>query len=238
MRFAYILILMIFSATCNAQTFIYPENDSILTEYNDGKLWAYQNKNDYVVGLTCSEEKDDYGKYYTLHIFIKNLSLSPITFRPDSIYSSLLTKRNDTIQLNVYTSEEYQKKIKRSQTWSMILYGLAEGLNAGTAGYSTSYSTSYSPNGYIYSTITQHYDANAAYQANMASTNRMLTLGQMMEHDRAIREEGYLKTSTIYPNEAIVGYMHIKRKKGKILTINIPINGNVYRFDWDVNKKK
>ena len=72
----------------------------------------------------------------------------------------------------------------------------------------------------------------------MASTNRMLTLGQMMEHDRAIREEGYLKTSTIYPNEAIVGYMHIKRKKGKILTINIPINGNVYRFDWDVNKKK
>ena len=30
--------------------------------------------------------------------------------------------------------------------------------------------------------------------------------------------------------------MNIKRKKGKILTINIPISGYVYSFDWDVSK--
>lgn len=238
MKFIYITILALFSVVCNAQTFIYPENDSILTEYNDGKMWAYQNKNNFVVGVTCFEEKDDYGKYYQLNIFIKNLSNSPIIFQPDSIYSNLLTKKNDTIQLEVYTNDEYQKKIKRSQAWAMALYGFSAGLNAGTAGYSTSYSTSYSPNGYAYTTITQHYDANAAYQANIATTNQMLTLGQMMENDRTIREQGYLKTTTVYPGEAIVGYMNIKRKKGKLLTVSIPIKDCIYTFNWDINKKK
>lgn len=237
MKFTYITILALFSVVCNAQTFIYPENDSILTEYNDGKMWAYQNKNNFVVGVTCFEEKDDYGKYYQLNIFIKNLSNSPIIFQPDSIYSNLLTKKNDTIQLEVYTNDEYQKKIKRSQAWAMALYGFSAGLNAGTAGYSTSYSTSYSPNGYAYTTVTQHYDANAAYQANIATTNQMLTLGQMMENDRTIREQGYLKTTTVYPGEAIVGYMNIKRKKGKLLTVSIPIKDCIYTFNWDVNKK-
>ena len=238
MKFIYIIILALFSIMCNAQIFMYPENDSILTEYNDGKMWAYQNKNNFVVGVTCFEEKDDYGKYYQLNIFIKNLSNSPITFQPDSIYSNLLTKKNDTIQLEVYTNDEYQKKIKRSQAWAMALYGISAGLNAGTAGYSTSYSTSYSPNGFAYTTITQHYDANAAYQANIASTNQILTLGHMMENNRTIREQGYLKTTTVYPGEAIVGYMNIKRKKGKLLTVSIPIKDYIYSFSWDVKKKK
>lgn len=238
MKFIYIIILALFSIMCNAQIFMYPENDSILTEYNDGKMWAYQNKNNFIVGVTCFEEKDDYGKYYQLNIFIKNSSNTPIIFQPDSIYSNLLTKKNDTIQLEVYTNDEYQKKIKRSQAWAMALYGISAGLNAGTAGYSTSYSTSYSPNGFAYTTITQHYDANAAYQANIASTNQILTLGQMMENNRTIREQGYLKTTTVYPGEAIVGYMNIKRKKGKLLTVSIPIKDYIYSFSWDVKKKK
>ena len=170
--------------------------------------------------------------------FIKNLSETPIVFQPDSVHSNLLTKKDDTLKLEVYTNEEYQKKIKRSQAWAMALYGISAGINAGTAGYSTSYSTSYSSNGYAYTTITNHYDANAAYQANVASTNQMLTLGQMMDNDRTIREQGYLKTTTIYPDEAIIGYMNIKRKKGKILIVNIPIGDYIYTFKWDVNRKK
>lgn len=58
-----VVIFLLLSTICKAQTFIYPQNDSILTEYNDGKFWAYLNKNDFVVGLSCFEEKDDYGKY-------------------------------------------------------------------------------------------------------------------------------------------------------------------------------
>lgn len=230
-------IFLSLAIICKAQTFIYPQNDSIMTEYNDGKFWVYLNKNDIVVGLSCFEEKDNYGKYYHLDIFIKNLSERPIIFRPDSVYSNLLTKKDDTLKLEVYTNEEYQKKIKRSQTWAMALYGISAGINTGTAGYSTSYSTTYSPKGYTYTTITNHYDANAAYQANVASTNQMLILGQMMDNDRTMREQGYLKTTTIYPDEAIIGFMNIKRKKGKVLTVNIPIDNYIYTFDWDVNRK-
>lgn len=73
-----VVIFLLLSTICKAQTFIYPQNDSILTEYNDGKFGAYLNKNDFVVGLSYFEEKDDYGKYYHLDIFIKNLSETPI----------------------------------------------------------------------------------------------------------------------------------------------------------------
>lgn len=100
-----VVIFLLLSTICKAQTFIYPQNDSILTEYNDGKFWAYLNKNDFVVGLSCFEEKDDYGKYYHLDIFIKNLSETPIVFQPDSVHSNLLTKKDDTLKLEVYTNE-------------------------------------------------------------------------------------------------------------------------------------
>lgn len=230
--------LILLTTLCQAQTFIATENDStIITEYNDGKLWAYRDVNNFVVGLTCYEEKDDYGKYYQVHIFIRNLSDSAITFCPEEV-SSYLQQKNNTLKLEVYTNDEFQKKIKRSQTWAMVLYGVSAGLNAGTAGYSTSYSTTYSTNGYAYTTVTQHYDANAAYQANMASTNHLITLGQMMDNARVVKEQGYLKKTTIYPDEAVIGYMNIKRKKGQTLTINIPVNSYTYSFNWNVNKKK
>ena len=238
MRIVFLLLMLFIFVEIKAQTFILEENDStVITEYNDGKLWAYRNINDFVVGLTCYEEKDDYGKYYQVNVFVKNLSEISITLQPDDISSCLLTKRSDTLKLEVYTNEKYQKKIKRSQAWAMALYGFSSGLSAGMAGYSTSYSTSYSSNGNFYTTITQHYDANVAYQANLASTNQILTLGQMMKDDRVIKEQGYLKTTTIYPDEAIIGYMNIKRRKGEILNIKVPVNGYVYSFDWDVRKR-
>ncbi|MCM1515573.1 MAG: hypothetical protein NC080_04025 [Paraprevotella sp.] len=199
------VVFLLHSTICKAQTFIYPQNDSILTEYNDGKFWAYFNKNDFVVGLSCFETKDDYGKYYHLDIFIRNLSETPIIFQPDSVHSNLLTKKDDTLELEVYTNEEYQKKIKGLQAWTMAamaMYGISAGINAG-----------------------------------VAFTNQML-LGRMLDNDRTVSEQGYLKTTTIYPGEAIIGYMNIKRKKGKILVVNIPVGKFIYTFKWDVNRKK
>jgi hypothetical protein len=47
-----------------------------------------------------------------------------------------------------------------------------------------------------------------------------------------------LKKNTIHPNEGIIGYMNIKRKKGQIMTVNIPVGESVCSFNWDVSKKK
>lgn len=238
-RIASSILLVIFSIICKAQTFIALDNDTtVITEYNDGKLWAYRDFYDFVVGLSCYESKDDYGKYYQINVFINNHGETPVTFCPEEVTARIIGKSSDTLQLKVYTNESFQKKIKTSQAWAMALYGLSAGFNAGTAGYSTSYSTSYSPNGYAYTTVPQHYNPNAAYQANMAASYQIQTLGKMMENDRTVKEQGYLKKTTIHPNESIVGYMNIKRKKGVFLTVDIPVNGFVYSFNWDVSNKK
>lgn len=235
------ILLLLFSWTivCQAQTFIQTGNDTtVITEYNDGRLWAYRNIGDVVVGLTSYETKDNYGKYYQINIFIHNHGDTSFLFDPATVLSSLTTKTGDTLQLQVYTNETFQKKIKRSQSWAMALYGLSSGLNSGTAGYSTSYSTTYAPGGYTYTTITHHYNANTAYQANMTASYQMLTLGKMMENDRVIKEQEYLKMTSVHPDESIVGYMNIKWKKGCVLTVFIPVNSHIYSFDWDVRKKK
>ena len=237
MKYICLFLFACISIISKAQTLILSENDStVMTEYNDGNLWAYRNANGFIVGLTTYETKDDYGKYYRIDVFIKNQCDSSVIFTPDDVTSHLLTNRGDNYQLMVYTNEAFQKKIRKSQNWAMALYGFSSGLSAGSAGYSTSYSTSYSSNGTAYTTVTNHYDANAAFLANMASSYQLQTLGKIMDNDREIKRQGYLKKTTVHPNEGIIGYMNIKRKKGKILTINIPINGYVYSFDWDVSK--
>lgn len=238
MKILLLLFVLSLYATTHAQTFIPPSQEPVLTEYHDGKLWAYLYKNDFVIGLTCSTEKDNYGNYYQIGIFIKNQLPHSVTFRPEEVYADLFSKSNDAFRLEVYTHEEYQKMIQRTQTWTMLALGISSGLNAGMAGHSTSYSTTYTPQGNAFMTTTYHYDANAAYQANMASTTQLLTIGQMMENDRIISQQGYLKTHTLHSQEAIIGYMNIKKRKGSILRVNIPINGNIYTFDWDISKKK
>ncbi len=239
MKYVLAIILTYFTLISYAQDFVTRENDpTVTTEYHDGKLWAYRCIDNYIVGLTCYESKDDYGKYYQVQIQINNLSSQNVTFDPDEVNATLIDKNGDSIILEVYTTEEFQKKVKRSQNWAMALYGFSAGFNAGSAGYSTSYSTTTSPNGYAYSTVTTTYNPNATYQANIAANAQISALGKTMAEERTIKEQGYLKKTTIHPNEVIVGYMNIKRKKGNNLFINIPLNGCVYSFEWNVNKKE
>lgn len=221
-----------------AQTFITEESDTTaLIEYHDGQQWVYRDNGGYIVGLSNQEFKDDYGKYYQIGIFISNNRDTALIFEPERVFADLLSNKGDTISLEVYTNEKMQKKIKRSQMWAMALYGLSSGINAATAGYSTTYSTSYL-NGSPYTSINRTYNANAAYQASMASNMQLHALGQLMDTDRAIIEQGYLKLNTINPGNAIVGYMNIKHKKGKTLLVTLNIGDSEFSFLWDVEKKK
>jgi len=235
-----LLFLLFFVSTmANAQEFVAAENDTIvMTEYNDGRLWAYRQLGDIVVGMTNYEEKDDYGKYYQIAIFIKNLGETPVTLDPEQITSTLYSKNNDTILLTVYTYDLYMKKVMKAQAWSMALMGFSTGLNAGMAGYQTTYTTTYGANRMPYTQVHTTYNHAAAAAANMAATTQMMTLSKLMADDRNTKSQGYLKKTTIHPNEGIIGYMNIKRKKGQLMTVNIPVGGQVFSFDWDVTKKK
>ena len=222
-----------------AQTFISaPHDTTTLVEYNDGRQWVYRDIDRLVVGMTNEEFKDEYGKYYQIGIFISNGRDSTLTFNPEEVFAELVSKKGDTITMEVYTNEEFQKQIKKSQMWSMALYGLSAGVNAASAGYSTTYTTSYSPYGYTYTSVNRNYDANAAYQANMAANMQIQTLGKMMGNDRALREQGYMKLNTVHPGDAIIGYMNIKYKKGEKLFVTVNIGDGVFSYLWDIEKKK
>ena len=237
MKYIVSLIISCFTFVSYAQNFVLDTNDtSVTTEYNDGKLWAYRHSDNYIVGLTCYEQNDDYGKYYQIQIHIHNLSSESTTFNPEDINASLINKKGESTALEVFTNEEFQKKIQRMQGLTMALYGFAAGVNAGSAAYSTSFSTTISPNGNFYTT-TNHYNPEAAYQANLATNLQIANMGKIMTNERITKEQGYLKKTTIHPHFGIRGYMNIKRKKGNKLTVNIPIGSSIFSFEWDVNNK-
>lgn len=234
-----LFLLMMLPLAVFADSFLNPiKNDTnVISEYNDGKLWVYRQIRDFVVGVANYEEKDDYGKYYQIIIFIKNLGESPITFDPDKVTSSLCTKRGDTLKLQVYTYDEYMKKVKNAQALSMAIFGFAAGINAGMAGHQTAYTSTYGAGGMPYTQAHTTYNYAAASAANIAATTQMMILSKLMADDRNTKSQGYLKITTIHPGEGIIGYMNIKRKRGTSMTVNISINEQAFSFDWEIIKK-
>lgn len=236
MKKGFILFLFLCAINVHAQEMITTENDTtILIEYNDGREWGYRLIDNVIVGITNYKEKDKYGKYYHIEIFIKNLGDNPILFDPSNITSEIYDKNNVKSDLLVYTHEQYMKKVKRSQNYSRAMLQFSYGLNASQAGRQTTYTNTYGPNGIIVSTT---YNPVAATAANIAATTQMISLDKMMEGERKTKSEGYFKKNTIHKDEGIIGYVNIKYKAGTKMTIKIPVNGNVYTFDWDVSKKK
>lgn len=232
-------ILFAISYPVQAQEFLVAENDStVLTEYNDGRLWAYRQMGDFVVGMTNFVEKDDYGKNYQILIFIKNFGESSVLLDPSLVTSTLVDKHGETEEMKVYTYERYMKKVKNQQAWAMALTGLAVGINAGSAGYETTYSTTYGAGGVPYTQVHTTYNYAAASVADMAAMTQMMTLSKMMSDDKKTISQGYLKKTTLHPDEGVLGYMNIKHRKGVRMSVKIPIEGHEFSFDWDIAKKK
>lgn len=75
-------------------------------------------------------------------------------------------------------------------------------------------------------------------QSSMPMYIQLDVMDKQMELDRKIREEGYLKKNTIHYGEGIIGFMNVKRIKGKTMQVVIPVNGIDYIFDWNVEKLK
>lgn len=236
------------------------------TEYRNGEAWPYYTKNGITVAMTNSLVKD-YGKWYQISLIISNHSIAPIDFDPEKITSTLIKKNGREVVLEVYSSDQYMRKVRRRQNWDMILTGIGEGLAAAGAGYSQSttstsssyngYSNSYG-NAYSYGTggyasggysgtgsyygnstttsTTVNYDAAAAYQAQIIASNRMANYENALLQDRAIKQKGYLRKTTIYPGESIQGYVNIKRVNGATMIVWVDINGAKYEFPWNVSK--
>lgn len=218
------------------------------SDYKDGTPWQFYNKNGVIITLTNTTVKD-YGKWHRIDIVISNNTIIPIEFDPMvNISASSTDQKGFTTNLEVWSSDGYLKKVKRSQNWAAVLMGITEGMSTANAGYSTSTTTSYysgntyTMDGYgsysgMSTSYTRTYDAGAAYQAQVISQQRMAEFNKAMAEEQEIKKLGYLKKNTIYPGETISGYVHIKRIKGETVQFIINIEGAEYVFDWRFGKK-
>ncbi len=155
------------------------------------------------------------------------------------------------------------KKVSRRQNAMMFFNAFAESASAASAGYSSSTTTTnYSGGSSTYGTAsavgsggyafgsysgttsyggtsrstTVSYDGAAAYQAQLIASDRIADYDNALLSERAAKDEGYLKKTTVYPGETISGYIHVERKKGETMNINVDINGAIYTFNWNVGK--
>ena len=223
----------------------------------NGVSWDYYLKNGLCLMVNPSIRKE-YGKYFTLYVLVTNNSVNPVIFDP-SLITAYKTKKGENENLSVLNSEEYMKKVKRSQGWSKFFNALAETAVASSAGYSSSSTNTNSTNaGYSVAGVvgtngaavgasqyanesntssqTVNYNGAAAYQANLIANDRIANYDNQLLQERNTKEEGYLKTTTIDSGETISGYVNIKYEKGDELFVNIAINAITYPFVWNIGK--
>lgn len=168
------------------QQLIWEDNLSIAErkiEYRDGITWHYYMNNDLIIALTNTTTRD-YGNWHRIDIVITNSSMYPIEINPEKdITASSVDKKNLAKNLTVMSSENYLRKVRRSQTWAAIAVGVSEGLATAGAGYSTSTtntntnyrgSTSRSGNvsvygrgGYVYGS----YNGNSSYRGSLNTSS-------------------------------------------------------------------
>ncbi|MBR6639764.1 MAG: hypothetical protein IKL35_05305 [Muribaculaceae bacterium] len=228
------LCLIIFTSCGSSNIVLESLNSSLYKWYYNDKLCVYQEQDGIVVGLTNVYAKDDYGKYYQLDISVLNNTGTFITIYPEAVSAYL--KNGETIkELKVYTHDSYMKMVRKKQNIAMALYGFSAGFNAGMAGYTTSYAYN-SRTGYTYPVTT--YNPSVAFAANTQATMQILAMSKMMNDERKMLNVGYIKKNTIRNEEAISGYINIKYEKGESMTINIPIEGRIFKFDWSINNVK
>ena len=60
---------------------------------------------------------------------------------------------------------------------------------------------------------------------------------KIMDREREVKSQGYLKKNTLYPQECISGFLCLKWKRGTDLFVGVNIGDATYSFSWDLNRK-
>ena len=236
------------------------------TEYMDGAAWQYYIKNGLMVAMANTIVKDYGKWYRISIVVSNNsivpidfdpAGITSTLKKADGQEVALEVYSADKYMRKVRRTQNWNMAL------ASIAEGLAAagaGYSSSTTqtetsynGYSNSYGNAYAygSGGYAYgsyngnssyhgnSSTTSHtitYDGAAAYQAQVIASNRMANYENALLQEREIKQEGYLKKTTIYPGQAISGYINIKRSKGDTMDVIIDINGAKYIYPWNIEK--
>lgn len=203
-----------------------------------------------------------------MNICVQNFSKKSILFNPNNIkvegYNFKVDKTNNTyipqqVELQLLTYAEYDKIVKRKQSWNNFWVALGEGMAAYGAGQSTS-TTTYSGSAYTtgsahaygyvgntygyanaygssYTTTygqstTRTYDGAAAYAAQQRANENYANYANSQSQIRQQLGDGYVKMNTVPSGADYSGYFNIKYKKITRMSLEIIIDGEVYPFTF------
>ena len=215
-------------------------------------------------GLTLTvyvQAVKQYGKYYTVYMDLKNTSGKNILFALNKVSAEgYIVKDGEiskTIPLEILSSYEYDKTVKRKQSWNKFLVALDQGIAASNAGYSSSTTTvdgnintsvsgsayGYAGNtyGYVdaygsaYTTTygkahTESYNGAAAYAAQQ---NAQANYDKHVAKQNEIRQqlnEGYIKNNTIKNQVEYSGFFNIKFKKIDNIKVEFVIDDTTFPY--------
>jgi hypothetical protein len=180
--------------------------------------------------------KQEYGRYYEAFVTIENGTGDSFDFNPTDITASL-SIYGKVKEAEVFSYDDYMKKVNRQQNWSNAFTAFAESAAATSAGYSSSSTSSYvissSGSTAIVNSTTKSYDAAAQYAANQNAANKMNQIRNQQYEIKQNISQGYLKLNTILPNSRLIGFVNITYEKADRIYINIPVKGKVYHFEFD-----
>lgn len=203
----------------------------------------------------------EYGKYYQINLNVQNLSGKSILFSLDKVTAEGYRFKNEqlykTIPMEILSSYEYDKTVKRKQAWNNFWVALGEGMAAANAGYSysstaysgSSYSSAYGhASGYVGNTYgytnaygsaytttygranTTTYNGAAAYAAQQQANANYEAFANGQREIRQQLNEGYVKNNTIRNEVEYSGFFNIKYKKLDRLKVVFTIDGVQYPF--------
>lgn len=229
--------------------------------YKNGQIIKYYLHNGLFISAAISIEKQ-YGKYFSVYLFIENFTGKEILMDPNFISSSIKNYKGDEYQANTLTYEQYLKIVKNNQFFENFALAFVTTLETMNAGYSSSSTIEHSRSsannsvfasgftdfsyfsylGYgsynsskITVSHTTTYNASEAYMTRRASKADMEKQVQKQYQIKKMINEGYLKKNTIFNSEQYIGYLNIEYiNRSSNVEVTIPLLDNNYVFTWGI----
>jgi len=174
-----------------------------------------------------------------LHVLCYNASDSRIDIFPDRILVIALEipfygVGTRDCQLRVYSADYYMKKLRNRQSWALFSQALAGAINSYNAGRSTSTTTgSITGSSGIssFSATTQTYDPAKQAMVNAENQRRLEQMKGQFELINATTEAVLLKTTTLFPYQAVEGNVVTRYIPARRYRITVPVGDETHVFE-------
>ncbi len=215
-----------------------PTPSDLKVGYIDNDQWTFCNKN----GIEVATLFNNWDLRISLSI--TNNSMFPIDIHEEDLQVSFENAKNGKIySIRITPFARFSQIAERNANWDSFINAFAESWATRNAGRSSSQTTTAyagTTGGKLYAgntvSVTNSYDATAAYQARITASNRISSYNESLNNEVKIAEAGYLKNTTLNPGATLIAFVkgNWQRNIAGIFTVNFNINGVTYSSKWNL----